>query len=437
MLGGLLARREGTTFVSGREAPPCTAVMTVHLPHLPRQRSALALTALTCVLCAAPTTAALAQQPDATPLWKAYPLTHAKGRAEARTSARPGSAHALGSDRALGGQLACADAPRSHGASPLGCHRVLRRRWRCVAVVASGAARSRGAPTSQDRRVRDQLVARATRATPSSPPRDWTASSNGLSRGRGASSAARRSVPAYDAASREAYEQLLRDLYADGLAALRARPPLVGDAAAPRVDLRDVDAGATWLIAVSRAASLVRGGAALAAGGAALAVWPRTTVSAPSAKQDAEILRFALTVEDLQAAFYVDAVKRGALRAARCSSSRGPSAATSAPTRRTSASSWAPARRSPDLRLRRHQHHAARLRPHRDRARGARARRLQRSGHESDPRRAGRRLADRVGRGAPRVAGSATSIGETPAPRAVDSRSRPPRPRPPSPARGS
>ena len=49
-------------------------------------------------------------------------------------------------------------------------------------------------------------------------------------------------------------------------------------------------------------------------GGAALAVWPRTTVSALSAKQDAAILRFALTVEDLQAAFYVDAVKRGTLQ---------------------------------------------------------------------------------------------------------------------------
>ena len=61
-------------------------------------------------------------------------------------------------------------------------------------------------------------------------------------------------------------------------------------------------------------ASLMRGGAALAAGGVALAAWPGTTASAPSAKQDAEILRFALTVEDLQAAFYVDAVKQGALR---------------------------------------------------------------------------------------------------------------------------
>ena len=61
-------------------------------------------------------------------------------------------------------------------------------------------------------------------------------------------------------------------------------------------------------------ASLMRGGAALAAGGVALATWPRTTASAPSAKQDAEILRFALTVEDLQAAFYADAIKRAALK---------------------------------------------------------------------------------------------------------------------------
>ena len=58
----------------------------------------------------------------------------------------------------------------------------------------------------------------------------------------------------------------------------------------------------------------MRGGAVLAAGGAALAAWPRTTASAPSAKQDAEILRFALTVEDLQAAFYADALARGALK---------------------------------------------------------------------------------------------------------------------------
>jgi hypothetical protein len=60
-------------------------------------------------------------------------------------------------------------------------------------------------------------------------------------------------------------------------------------------------------------ASLVRVGAAAAAGGAALAVWPRETISARSAKQDAEILKFALLVEDLQAAFYAAALDRGKL----------------------------------------------------------------------------------------------------------------------------
>jgi hypothetical protein len=59
--------------------------------------------------------------------------------------------------------------------------------------------------------------------------------------------------------------------------------------------------------------SLVRGGLALAGGSAALAAWPLPTSSAPSAKQDAAILRFGLLVEDLQAAFYADALDRGAL----------------------------------------------------------------------------------------------------------------------------
>lgn len=60
-------------------------------------------------------------------------------------------------------------------------------------------------------------------------------------------------------------------------------------------------------------ASAMRGGFALAAGGAALALWPRDTISAPSPKQDAAILKFALVVEDLQAAFYADALSKGAL----------------------------------------------------------------------------------------------------------------------------
>jgi hypothetical protein len=61
-------------------------------------------------------------------------------------------------------------------------------------------------------------------------------------------------------------------------------------------------------------ATAVRGGVALAAGGAALAAWPRFTHSARSAKQDAAILKFALVVEDLQAAFYADALDKGALK---------------------------------------------------------------------------------------------------------------------------
>jgi ferritin-like protein len=60
-------------------------------------------------------------------------------------------------------------------------------------------------------------------------------------------------------------------------------------------------------------ATVVRGGAAVAAGGVALAVWPRETVSARSAKQDAEILKFALVVEDLQSAFYAAAIGKGSL----------------------------------------------------------------------------------------------------------------------------
>ena len=61
-------------------------------------------------------------------------------------------------------------------------------------------------------------------------------------------------------------------------------------------------------------ASVVRGGVVLAAGGAALAVWPHDTQSARSPKQDAAIFRFALVVEDLQAAFYADALTKGALK---------------------------------------------------------------------------------------------------------------------------
>jgi hypothetical protein len=61
-------------------------------------------------------------------------------------------------------------------------------------------------------------------------------------------------------------------------------------------------------------ATLLRGGAAFAAGGMALAIWPLSSDSAPSAKQDEAILRFALLLEDLQTAFYADALSKGALK---------------------------------------------------------------------------------------------------------------------------
>jgi hypothetical protein len=55
--------------------------------------------------------------------------------------------------------------------------------------------------------------------------------------------------------------------------------------------------GAESLGAGTAISDQIRGRASLGAGGAALAAWPRTTVSAPPAKSDAEMLRFALTVE--------------------------------------------------------------------------------------------------------------------------------------------
>ena len=120
-----------------------------------------------------------------------------------------------------------------------------------------------------------------------SSPCSWTATRNGWWRGRGASSAARLSRPDDDAASHEAYEQLLRALYAEGWQPYERGRQWWEMRLRHGGDHGDVDAGATWLIGRLTRASLVRGGAALAAGGAALAVWPRTTVSAPSAKQDA------------------------------------------------------------------------------------------------------------------------------------------------------
>jgi Ferritin-like domain len=54
-------------------------------------------------------------------------------------------------------------------------------------------------------------------------------------------------------------------------------------------------------------------GGALLAGGVLITGLPRLAASAPSPKQDAEILNFALMIERLQAAFYAEGLRRARL----------------------------------------------------------------------------------------------------------------------------
>ena len=55
-------------------------------------------------------------------------------------------------------------------------------------------------------------------------------------------------------------------------------------------------------------------GGALLAGGVLITGLPRLAASAPSAKQDTEILNFALLLEQLQVAFYAESLMHGTLR---------------------------------------------------------------------------------------------------------------------------
>ena len=187
------------------------------------------------------------------------------------------------------------------------------------------------------------------------------------------------------------------------LGALRPRPRLVGHAPAPRPVRRTAQPVAAWLSDVSPVARSSVAVSALAAGTAAFAAWPRTTLSAPSAKQDAEILSFALLSRTCRLPSTPTRSSGPRAATASCSSSRDTVGGHETRPCRTHPQGAGRRRaEGPKLRLRRRPTPTPeRFARRRDQARGARARRLQRSGHEPHPRRAGRRRADRVGRGAP------------------------------------
>lgn len=72
-----------------------------------------------------------------------------------------------------------------------------------------------------------------------------------------------------------------------------------------------MEAGLTRMRLLSRA---VAGGGAIVAGGVLVGGLPGVATAARSAEQDVRILNLVLVLEELEAAFYADAVDRGALR---------------------------------------------------------------------------------------------------------------------------
>jgi hypothetical protein len=195
--------------------------MSIHVPHSTRQRPVMALTALMCLLCTAPTNAALAQQPDPSPLWKAFPLTpdNAPGTPDkapgAKPAKRPNNTLLRFFDTQDSRPAVNADGP-DRSSAPVGVAIAFYVALGCLAAIGVGAA------TLHAVRRRTRAVTCEISWSPGEEGDAFlaTAQLDGTEEVVVAESRRfeRRSpeAPEYDEASREAYDQLLHDLYADG-----------------------------------------------------------------------------------------------------------------------------------------------------------------------------------------------------------------------------
>jgi hypothetical protein len=193
--------------------------MSRSVPHSRWRRCVPALVALACLV--GPAATASAQQPDPAPLWKAFPLSpkrpagsmareHPTGaplRVPAPARSRP--ARASGAGSASDGRSASQDTPRPvaiafYGALAGLCAiaagaltmRVMRRRSQPVTCEITWSPGANGDAFRATARLDGEepwIVAQSRRFERDSPD-----------------------PPAYDAASHQAYDELLRDLYADG-----------------------------------------------------------------------------------------------------------------------------------------------------------------------------------------------------------------------------
>jgi hypothetical protein len=183
--------------------------MSGHVPHLIRQGPVLALTALTCLIALASTTAALAQAPDPAPLWKAYPLNPPKSTGTNRVP-RPHSAPRQVDETRRSG--ASADRDAAPLAVAIAFYGVLA--GLCALGVGTARAhvlRRRARPITCEIRWSPDEQGNTFRATAHlDGEEEWVVAQSGRFERRSPE------PPEYDGASHAAYDQLLSTLYADG-----------------------------------------------------------------------------------------------------------------------------------------------------------------------------------------------------------------------------